>query len=167
MNKFKDTELTQDEIDSIYNRILDKRELDDESGCWNYSGYLLPIGYARIGIGNKNMGYAHRIAYLATKGMIPDGLLVRHLCHNRACFNPDHLEVGTHQDNSDDMVNAGRSPRMFGERNGNAKLTTEDVLEIRQRHLEGDSTRELAQEFGVSYGAIREIVLFKKWSHVS
>jgi hypothetical protein len=58
-------------------------------------------------VGGRNT-LAHRAAYTLVHGKVPDGKLVLHKCHNRACCNVKHLYVGTHADNSSDMVEAGR-----------------------------------------------------------
>ena len=56
-------------------------------------------------IGNKKEERAHRISYRLHKGPIPKDIVVRHKCDVRLCVNPDHLELGTHQDNMNDMKN--------------------------------------------------------------
>ena len=68
------------------------------TGCWLWLGYIAPTGYGRISIGGKGF-QAHRIIYEAVKGPIPHGLCIDHLCRNRGCVNPDHLEAVTHQVN--------------------------------------------------------------------
>lgn len=154
-----DLDLTDEELEKLYTRLLHKAIINEGSDCWNYDGYLLPIGYARISIGRGKMGYAHRIAYIATKGKIPHGQIIRHSCHNRACFNPDHLDVGTHQDNWDDKFKANR----FG---AAAKVSAEEVSEMRQLYAQGYSTREIANEFGLARNTVWQIVTKRSWKKV-
>ena len=68
------------------------------TGCWNWQGYLLR-GYGTISIGNKPK-QAHRVSYEAIVGPIPEGLTIDHLCRNRGCCNPDHLDLVTSGENS-------------------------------------------------------------------
>jgi len=72
-------------------------EIDPASGCWNYP-VCQADGYARIWIGN-NLVMAHRFFYEKHRGRIQDGLQLDHLCQNRRCVNPDHLEPVTRQEN--------------------------------------------------------------------
>lgn len=65
-----------------------------DSGCWQWTGWLESNGYARFTIGQKRTG-AHRWAYERFVGSIPPGMAIDHLCRNRACVNPDHLEPVT------------------------------------------------------------------------
>lgn len=96
-------------------------------------------------------------AYLTrfTRGLSPLGLKVLHSCHIRHCVNPNHLRLGTTQDNSDDMVNAGRS--LVGFKNGRAKLS-EDSIQIILKLREYTSPYEIADIFGVNYTTIRNTV---------
>lgn len=96
---------------------------------------------------------AHRVAHMITKGAIPDGFEVRHLCHNPSCCNPDHLAVGSHRDNMQDMALADRS--------GNKKLTSSQVTEIHRRgaamNWRYGTQSNLAREFGVTLSVIHNI----------
>lgn len=79
-----------------------------ESGCWEYNGYQHPLGYGFVYSGGQTW-QAHRAAYTAWVGPIADGLFVCHSCDNRICINPEHLWLGTNQDNMDDMKKKGRA----------------------------------------------------------
>lgn len=70
----------------------------DENGCWNWQRSLGTGGYGVSCLNSKRI-YAHRLSYRAFKGEIPKGLCIDHLCRNRKCVNPDHLEAVTQKVN--------------------------------------------------------------------
>ena len=78
-------------------RLLDRRRVDAANGCWVFTG-ALRNGYGAICVEGSTL-YTHRYAYERLTGPIPDGLVLDHLCRNRACFNPDHLEPVTQREN--------------------------------------------------------------------
>jgi hypothetical protein len=69
------------------------------NGCWHLDRRAKPIGYVVLVINGRSF-YAHRIAHELYKGPIPDGLEIDHLCRNRQCCNPDHLEAVTRRVNA-------------------------------------------------------------------
>lgn len=81
-------------------RFLSK--LDKSGDCWIWTGYKLN-GYGRFDINDRNKIYAHRYAYNLWVGEVPDDSVVHHKCSNRACCNPDHLQLTTQQDNLAEM----------------------------------------------------------------
>lgn len=77
-------------------RVL--REARESSGCWLPALKADRKGYVRVKVSGKSVP-VHRLAYTASKGAIPDGLTIDHLCRNPSCFNPDHLEAVTAAEN--------------------------------------------------------------------
>ena len=70
------------------------------SGCWEWQGSRSDLGYGKYGTTSKwGTPFIHRQAYTALVGPIPDGLDIDHLCRNRACGRPDHLEAVPHVEN--------------------------------------------------------------------
>lgn len=83
------------------------RQVDKTGGCWLWTGYLKPNGYASFYPGGGRhvpKVYAHRFAYELTGRTIPEGHQLDHLCNVRHCVNPRHLEVVTHRVNLDRAV---------------------------------------------------------------
>ena len=136
-------------------------------GCWLWLGARQGMGYGVVRIGGRNV-LAHRHA-LALHGVgIPPGAIVRHHCDTPACVRPDHLEVGTHKQNTADMVSRGRA--RHGSANGSkhpfAKMTEAQVAACRTLMACGVKASALARLFGVSQTKMSHIKLGKSWRHV-
>ena len=71
---------------------------ETDSGCWEWTASCNSHGYGQIMIAKTSMG-AHRASYTVAKGPIPEGMQIDHLCRNRKCINPEHLEAVTQQEN--------------------------------------------------------------------
>lgn len=136
-------------------------------GCWTWTGVGRTNGYGVLSKGGSLGGIilAHRAAFLLFKGEIPDGLLVRHSCDNKLCVNPDHLLLGTHQDNMNDAVERRRM--CAGERQQGAKLTSEKVAEARSLHASGASIASLARRYGIADETLGKAIHRKTWRHVA
>jgi len=75
--------------------------------CWEWTAAITKVGYGELTI-RQNVLLAHRVSYELAFGEIPRGLLICHNCDNRKCVNPHHLFLGTHKDNTHDMMKKGR-----------------------------------------------------------
>lgn len=135
--------------------------------CWEWQGAKHPFGYGDIRWGGRTER-AHRVAWLLTHGPVPEGQCVCHTCDNPPCCNPAHLFVGSKADNLRDMREKGRDskpPLLAGERSRTAKLTADDVENIRSNRTNLTGTA-LADLFGVRPAAISDILRRKTWKHV-
>ena len=83
---------------SNISRFLDRITID-EKGCWNWSGYLSLKGYGKFYADGKNHK-AHRYSYEYFVGIIPEDLQIDHLCLNKSCVNPSHMELVTSRENT-------------------------------------------------------------------
>lgn len=79
-------------------RLLSHVTVDEVSGCWLWTGRRKDSGYGQSWLDGVQTN-AHRIAYIVWRGPVPDGLEVDHICHVRACINPDHLQLATRHEN--------------------------------------------------------------------
>lgn len=83
----------------IYERLINKMEVSD-SGCWDWLGWCDRDGYGHFSLNMRKKLKAHRLSYELHKGAIPKDLTIDHLCRNRKCCNPDHLEAVTRAENN-------------------------------------------------------------------
>lgn len=121
-------------------------------------------GYANRWFNGKSVR-AHRAAWIEAHGPIPEGLVVMHKCDNPACINIDHLMLGTQADNISDCIEKDRHCR--GERHPKAKLTAEDVIEMRRLFDSGEKRiYELVEMFSVSQALVSAVVYRKHWRHI-
>lgn len=123
--------------------------------CWMWKGAKKPSGYGNVRR-NKVYTTAHRLAWELTFGPIPKGMQIQHSCDTPSCCNPNHLMLGTVVSNYVDMLKKGRDKtnhrnRRYGIDNHNAKLTKEQVEEIRRYYVPGKVRQvDLAEKYGVS-----------------
>jgi hypothetical protein len=80
-------------------RFWEKVHPEPNTGCWLWAGSTRGIGYSGIRWQGRIV-YAHRVAFEAFKGAIGDGLYLDHLCRQRMCVNPAHLEAVSHRENT-------------------------------------------------------------------
>ncbi len=143
-------------------KLIFEKMIVKTATCWIWQGVRSHRGYGRWG-----SGYAHRKAYVLFKSKIPKGLFVLHKCDNPPCVNPNHLFLGTIKDNNRDMDRKGRrrskwsSGKGKGELNPNAKLTIEQIREIRK--IQGKSQAEIAKAYNVSQTLVSKIRLGQVW----
>lgn len=123
-------------------------EESPDTNCWEWTGYIMPSGYGLTSRDGQKTS-AHRANYEDFVGPIPEGYEIDHLCRNRACCNPGHLEAVTRSENQ--------------RRGRNSKLTASQVREI---HSLAPTTgrRELGRRYGVSHQTIRQILDGRIWA---
>lgn len=134
-----------------------------QSSCWEWLGKLAWNGYGKIhyykGYKNYCTTYAHIVSWeIFNSAIKPINKVIMHTCDNRRCVNPNHLKLGTQQENLQDMRNKKRDSKIglfkCGKDNKNSKLTSHQVIEIINSKI---SNRKLAKVYNVSHGTIGQI----------
>ena len=136
----------------------------DPAKCWEWQSVRNHRGYGKFWL-NGRTDLAHRVSYQISNGEIPAGLLIRHTCDNPPCVNPAHLLTGTVKENAEDAVERGKYRR--GSENGRAKLTPDQVSEIKKSWAGGETQTSIARRFGVSKSAIQWILNGRNWASLS
>jgi HNH endonuclease/helix-turn-helix resolvase-like protein len=122
------------------------------TGCWIWLGSIDSAGYGQAMRPEYGSAHVHRHFYEYFRGSIPDGLVPDHLCRNRECVNPWHIEL---------VLGAVNSQRGLL-----AKLKPEQVVEIRKLAADGVERHQLAKQFGVSLSTIHNVVHKDTWRNI-
>lgn len=151
--------LSQKQRDNLWGNVAKTQAHE----CWLWLSCVDSAGYPKIWVNNIEYK-ATRIAYLDFYGEQPSELFVCHTCDHPLCMNPNHFFLGNHNDNMFDRQQKSR--QYMGTRHHLCKLTEDQVLEIFS--LRGiETSPNLADRFGVSKSAIKQIWLGRNWSHLT
>ena len=136
-------------------RFKSKIAVDQDTGCWLWIGKIATNGYGHFWLNGKTVG-AHQASWSFHNAGQNDGLHVLHKCDVRCCVNPDHLFLGTHQENMDDMVTKGRAAgnTRIGHLHPMARLDEISISEIRKLSDLGQTNRAIAKCYGISPGYV-------------
>lgn len=142
---------TQDPL--IVARFWSKVEVRRPGECWDWRAKSVGSGGHGVFRPSKSLPLvkAHRFAWEAAHGPIADGVILRHRCDNAGCCNPAHMIPGTQAQNVADM-------HMRRRRRYKTQFSDQQIIQIRERYLAGESQRSLAQEFECSQSYISMIV---------
>lgn len=139
-------------------------KIQNANGCWEWKGFRLKTGYGKFSYKRKSY-LAHRISWYLFNGPIPDYLCVCHKCDNPPCINPEHLFLGTQVDNIQDMIKKNR--RDFkGENAPYRKLSSNQVLKIRELIQNGVKQKEICRIFDITQGHVASIKYRRCWKEL-
>jgi len=129
------------------------------SDCIEHEGSYFNHGYGVVHSGGRDL-LAHRVAYEKFYGPINDGYYILHSCDNKRCVNVLHLRQGKQTENMRDMYERGRDNHPAGEDHGRAKLTWDDVRQIR---AEGLNCYQTAEKWGIGKSQAHNILTGAQW----
>ena len=134
-----------------------------KGGCWEVVSHCCnQWGYPMITRRGRRL-QPHRLLWAEKNGPVPRGMFICHTCDNPRCINPDHLFLGSHQDNMADMRSKGRSADHSGEKNNNAILDWPSVRQIRWRYEMGEPVSVLADDHNVAVRTVQHVVSGRTW----
>lgn len=149
-------------------RFWEKVDEGAPDECWEWTARRHKQGYGLLSEwdgSRRSRLLAHRVSWEIANGPIPAGLCVLHRCDNPPCVNPRHLFLGTQVDNNLDRHLKGRTA--CGENAPRARLSAEDVREIRRRCSAGESRQAVGKEFGICHRHVGSIVRRELWRSVT
>jgi len=150
-------------------KIINRSYPEPNTGCWLWGDSLNAFGYGILKASkiHKNMVTAHRVSYWVNKNPFDLSMHVLHKCDNPCCVNPDHLYLGTHQDNMNDRTKRNRTNRIApkGSKCGASKLTEKDIKSIRIMACAFNQS-QIADTYNVSQTTIHYILTRKTWKHI-
>lgn len=162
----KDVGRTRVTLESFLKNVMP----EPNTGCWLWIGSIKEKsgGHGRVFYKNLNLFTAHRASYYFYNGDIPEGMSVLHKCDVPSCVNPEHLYLGTQQQNVKDRDDRNRGRWHSGEQNGRATITKDAVIEIRNNYVPRKyGYREaMANKFGVKRCVIDDILSGRSWKTV-
>lgn len=133
------------------------------NSCWIWKGGRDKNGYGLFQVESRRTVRAHRHSYEQATGDLLGKRLALHECDTPACVNPSHIRAGTASENDGDKVKRGRDAYRKGSRHYGAKLTEEQVTEIRSLATTGRTYQSLADQFSVSKSHIGNLVTRKRF----
>lgn len=155
--------MKQRQTKSLYERF--SALVSKKPSCWLWVGATDHRGYGKIRSSDAAGQRAHRVSYALHYGTIPEGMCVLHKCDNPSCVNPEHLFLGSHKDNMNDMDSKGRRHNLKGVCNPRSKLTREEVLVIKACPNIYGAMSKLARHFGVTPSAATHVRNGLTWAH--
>lgn len=142
--------------------ILERSQIELNTGCWLWCGALLETGYPVVSVGGVNLR-VHRLSLSLKLGRyLRRKEWACHRCDTPACVNPEHLFAGTARDNSRDSLAKGRN--YIGDKNPRAILSADDVRAIRSQP--NADVGDLASRYGVTESTIHMIRRRATWKHL-
>jgi hypothetical protein len=131
--------------------------VEKTDSCWIWKGTIKRGGYGKLCFKENKSAIASRVAYELFNGPIQDGMYICHLCDVPSCVNPDHLWVGSHMENTLDMIEKERQ---------HSKLLSMDIIELRRLWQQGASNASLCERFNITSGTVSSIIHRRIWKHV-
>ena len=144
-------------------RLNQRSKVNAETGCIEWTGSKNSADYGMIGVRGRKLVLTHRLAWELKNGEIPSGMYICHKCDNPPCMNTDHLFLGAPKDNSIDRNIKGRQASHKGRLNGRAKLTEDQVMEIRS---DSRGHRKIAIDYKISAAVVLSIRHGRSWAHL-
>lgn len=133
-------------------------KVNPEGECWIWTGYLMRKNYGQFRGADGRTILAHRMSWLLAYGRLPEDQCVLHICDEPRCVRPDHLFLGSREDNNRDMARKNRHWRGKPA----AKITQRQADEIRSRSA-NETRMALANEYGISRQAVNAVLTTNDW----
>lgn len=133
--------------------------------CWRWTGVKDRAGYGRISMHRGHVDKAHRVSFAVCVRRIKKGEQILHKCDTPSCIRPSHLFPGNHLKNMRDMFAKGRRIAAVGRKNGKAKLSVEQVRQIRKMYANAaGSSRAIAVALSLKPSTVQGVLSGRQWA---